>query len=213
MSGLMFKRLGHNVHILEQSPSSTRQNNAAGMSTGPNGKSFLEKYDCDKRPYSFPCGGPQFVDKAGNVTKQLKIPLNLTSWDVLYYRLRANFDGLTSGYCPKPPARLATDGEATYDIGKRVTAISYNGDIVTVAFENETNGGNGTCHAHLVIAADGSNSVARRLLAPSSVPKYSGYVAWRGTVPETDVSEASRQFFDKGFFSNVLAGERGYMVG
>ncbi|KAL9111275.1 MAG: hypothetical protein Q9227_004354 [Pyrenula ochraceoflavens] len=183
------------------------------MGTGPHGKAFLEEHDLDKRPYSFSCDGPQFVDRSGNVTRQLKAPLNLTSWDVLYYRLRANFDGLSSGYCPSPPSSLETGGDVTYNLGKRVTAISCNGDTVTVTFENVISGGTGTYHAHLVIAADGSNSTIRKLLAPKAVPKYCGYLAWRGTVPEAEVSDETRKFFDKGFFSNVLPGNRGYLVG
>ena len=170
MAGVMLKRSGQNVRILEQSTSSIREHTAAGMSTGPNGKAFLEKYDRVKSPYSFPCFGPQFVDKAGNVTKNLKIPLNLTNWDTLYYRLRANFDGLESEYCPNPPAQLESDGKATFDAGKQVRSISYNGNVVTMGFNNLSNGGNGTCHANLVIVADGANSTLRSILAPASKP-------------------------------------------
>ena len=213
MHGVMFKRLGHNVRILEQSTSSSRDNTAAGMSTGPNGKAFLELHDLDKRPYSFPCPGPQFVDSTGKVTRKLKMPLNLTSWDTLYHRLRANFDGLSSGYCPDPPDHLETDGKAVYDLGKRVTAVTSNGEFITVSFDNLLSGGNRTCHANLVIAADGANSTVRGLLAPKVQPRYAGYVAWRGTVPEEDVSEETRTVFDKGLFVSSLSGDRGYMVG
>lgn len=199
MHGLMLKWLGHNVRILEQSTSSSRTNAAAGMSTGPNGKAFLDIHDIDKRPYSFPCPGPQFLDKAGNVTRQLKIPLNLTSWDTLYYRLRANFDGLASGYCPEPPSRLEGDGEAVFDLGKRAMGVSSQSGFVTVTFENVLSGGNGTCHADLVIAADGANSSIRKQIVPRTQPQYAGYVAWRGTVfPKQKLLSPLANFSTKG---------------
>lgn len=213
MHGLMFKRLGHNVRILEQSTSSFRENTAAGMTTGPNGKEFMDSHDLDKRTYSSACVGPQFVDQAGNVTRQMKVQFYLTSWDTLYYRLRANFDGLASGYCPNPPPPLETDGRATYDLGKQVNAIAGHGSLMTVAYEDLLNRKNATCHADLVIVADGANSTIRKLIESNTRLRYSGYVAWRGTVPEAEVSDETRRFFDKGFFTNVLPADHGYMVG
>ena len=173
MHDVMFKLLGHNVRILEQSTFS-RSNSTTGMSTGPDGKAFLDIYDIYKRPYSFPCIGLRFVDGTGKVTRRMKIPLNLTSWDTLYHHLRPNFDGFSSGYCPGPPARLETDGEAVFDLGKRVTATASNGEFITVAFDNLVSGGNSTCHADLVIAADGASSTVHRLLAPKVQQRYSG---------------------------------------
>lgn len=209
----MLKRLGNNVRILEQSTSSSRNNTAAGMSTGPNGKAFLDSHDLDERPLSFACVGPQFVDKHGNMTRNMNTSLNLTSWDVLYHRLRANFDGFASDYCPTPPSSLDSDGEAVYNIGKRAVAIVFNDGLITVAFDDLINGGRSSCVADLVIVADGANSTIRKQLAPQSRLKYAGYVGWRGTVPEEEVSKETRAFFDKGLFTSVLPGDHGYMVG
>lgn len=57
MHGIMIKRLGHNVRILDQSRSSTRNDQAAGMGTGPQGLEFLKQHDLDARPYAFACPG------------------------------------------------------------------------------------------------------------------------------------------------------------
>ena len=40
---------------------------------------------------------------------------------------------------------------------------------------------------------------------------YSGYVVWRGIVPEKDVSESTRELFKTSF--NVFAVSRGYIGG
>ncbi|KAK6388761.1 hypothetical protein LTR81_027142 [Elasticomyces elasticus] len=51
----------------------------------------------------------------------------------------------------------------------------------------------------MVIAADGASSTIRRLLAPEVERKYAGYVAWRGTCPETELSDAAREVFIERF--------------
>ena len=43
----------------------------------------------------------------------------------------------------------------------------------------------------LLVCADGVQSTARHLLLRDVAPVYSGYVGWRGTVAETDLSPAA----------------------
>jgi hypothetical protein len=47
----------------------------------------------------------------------------MSSWNAMYYLLRANFDGLVSNFCPNPPPLAAGDGKAIFDYGKRVTNV------------------------------------------------------------------------------------------
>lgn len=53
MHGIMVKRLGHDVHLLEQTLSSTRTDHAAGIGTGPQGSQFLKEHDLCPARYSF----------------------------------------------------------------------------------------------------------------------------------------------------------------
>jgi len=46
--------------------------------------------------------------------------------------------------------------------------------------------------ADLVVAADGIGSRARRILLPGVEPEWSGYVAWRGMVEESQISDITR---------------------
>ena len=211
MHAIMVKRLGHNVHLYEQNLSSIRTNRAAGIGTGPKGIEYFNVYDLCDQPYAFSCPGFQFLDKNANIKRFLSLPLNLTSWDVLYYRLRANFDALKSQHCLEPPSELKTDGKALYDLGKRAVSVSSNDNFVTVEYEDLVDGGGGSIHADLVIVADGFNSVIRQVLLPNLKRTYSGYVAWRGTVPERDLSEETTRLFDKHFNAFVMS--RGYIVG
>ena len=47
----------------------------------------------------------------------------------------------------------------------------------------------------LVIAADGPGSSIRKMLCPGTERTYVGYVAWRGTVDESQVSEETKTLF------------------
>ena len=212
MHGIMLKRLGHNVHLVEQTLASTRADHAAGIGTGPQGSQFFKEHDLYSTQYSFSCPGFSFLDKNSNVKRVFNLPLNVTSWNVLYHRLRANFDGLRSEYCPTTIGAPESDGKAIYDSGKRATNVVSSDQLATVEIDDLQAGGSRTVHADLVIVADGQNSVIRDKFMPGQKAQpYSGYVVWRGTVPEKDVSEATRTLFDKRF--NVFAMSRGYIGG
>jgi 2,6-dihydroxypyridine 3-monooxygenase len=58
---------------------------------------------------------------------------------------------------------------------------------IAIDFANGT-----TVESDLIVFADGVNSIARANLVPGSQPRYSGYVAWRGMVPESEVSASSK---------------------
>ena len=211
MHGTMIKRLGHNVRILDQSLASMRTDHAAGMTTGPQGHEFLQKYDFYQHPYSFPCPGFQIIDKNSNIKRLINLPLNLTGWNVLYYRLRANFDGLKSDFCPEPPPATDAEGDVIYDLGKKATNLSYADNRVTVEFDDLINSGGGSASADVVIVADGANSTIRQKLLPGLKHKYSGYVAWRGTVPEKGVSKNTVKLIEKRFTGYPM--KRGYIIG
>ena len=211
MHGIMIKRLGHSVRIVDQNPSSFRTDHAAGMGTGPQGLDFLQQYDLCKTSYSFASPGFQYLDKDGKIKRLSDIPLNLTRWTVLYYRLRANFDAFRSDYCLEPPQAAETDGKAVYEVGKRATNVAYAGDLVTVELDDIVNGGHIVTHANFVIVADGSYSTIRQKMLPNIRDRYSGYVAWRGIVPEKNVSRETQGMFDEKF--TVFEMKRGYIVG
>lgn len=191
----MIKRLGHNVHILEQYPSSSRDGQAAGVSTGAQTQQFLQKYDLVREPCVVSASALQIVDSNFKLLELRQIPFAMTTRKMLYYRLRANFDGFSSKYVPNPPAKLNREGKAVFDIGKRVTDVAFTDGVVKLKFEDLINGGGGDVQADLVIAADGFRSTIRQLLVPSISLTYSGYLTWRATILESCISDETLQAF------------------
>lgn len=209
--GVMFKRLGHNVHLLEQTDSSRRANQAAGIGIGPRGSEFFKIYDQCKEQFAFSCPGFQMLNRDGTVKRLTGPSLRLTSWDVLYHRLRANFDGLRSPHYPESPSISENDGRTIYDLGKRAVAVTYDKSALEVHYEDVTTGLHDSLDADLVIVADGSHSIVRRSLLPETKDTYAGYVTWRGVVPERDISYETRDLLDERF--NMFVMKRGYIVG
>ena len=183
----------------------------AGISIGAQVDELLAKHDrCSDKPFALPSECLQYMDARGRVKAFYTTPRFMTSWDVLSYRLRANFDGLRSEYYPEPPRTERVGvGKAVYDEGKQVKDMVLVDGVVSVYFDDLTTGEPGKVEADLVIGADGPNSVVReKFLPPSAIQRlYAGYVVWRGVVPEREVSDETRRIFEKNVTYFVMQGE------
>ena len=210
MHGITLKRLGHNLHVLEQNPTSTRADQGAGITAGPHAEAFFKHHDLSGEPWSVPCPGFQLLDVNAKVKRFVKRPMQMSSWGMLYYRLRASYDGYRSKFCPDPPSGQDGDGEAVFDAGKKVTSVSYADSVVTVGYKDNNNGKDLTIQGDLVIAADGVSSTVRQMMLPGVQRVYSGYVAWRGCILESEVSEETRKVFDPQFSAFTYPG--GYIL-
>lgn len=84
----------------------------------------------------------------------------MTSWDLCYYLLRANYDRVESGYLEdgKLPEVREGDGSVNYRYGCTVTDIIDEGEMVRVKFKSIWKDGveiEDEVKSRLVIAADG----------------------------------------------------------
>lgn len=221
----MLHRLGCNVRILEQSPEDTPASHMAGVCLGRDAQQFLKQFDgVSETPLGIQAEFLQSLDQQGVVHPFMKVHRIMTSWDALYFRLRANFDARASRYIPQPPAPFTLASEdvetararARYEVGAHVTDIEQleTGQLV-VRYEDYTDSGKKTqAIADLVLGADGPNSVVRKLfLGPGQADrKYCGYVAWRGVVPEAEVSEETRKAFKTNITYSILNSEGGHVI-
>ena len=197
MQGIAIKRLGHNVTILEQHFSATREGQAAGIVTMEHSQAFMAKHDqLKEQPYAVNCSSVQILNKNLKVAHQFNRTMQMSSWNVLYYRFRANFDGLTSPYCLQEPTETKNCGIAVYEQGRRVKDVDEVENKMQVEYEDLSTRTAGCLKADIVIVAVGSNSHVRRLLQPHLQHEYAGYVAWRGTVPEAHVAKPTRDLLE-----------------
>ena len=205
MYGVMLRTLGHNVHILEQS-GDIRESHMAGVCCAADALEYFRRFDRISTPFSLRCERLQFLKQSGLISHYLKAPRLVTSWDVLYWRLRANFDGYASDYYPDPPP-IDFEGSGSGFFWARTKVISVEVDAkgkgVIVRYEREGESAQ-ELTADLVLGADGPSSAIRQKFYPESQRQYSGYVAWRGTVPESDVSPETLRLLEKNVTLNLM---------
>jgi 2-polyprenyl-6-methoxyphenol hydroxylase-like FAD-dependent oxidoreductase len=107
------------------------------------------------------------LDRSGALLGEVPVQSTNSAWDRIYRPLR---DAL-----PDDSYRAAT----------RVEHIEQDTDGVTAILADGTGE-----RGDLLIAADGIHSTIRAQLAPEVMPRYAGYVAWRGVIEESEMTAA-----------------------
>ncbi|KAH8809425.1 hypothetical protein F5884DRAFT_404050 [Xylogone sp. PMI_703] len=206
--GVALKRQRHKVQIFERSSTSLVSTQGAGLNAGRDVQRFMQEFDRTGLPYYLSPPSAQIMNSDGKVTRNMESDQKSTDWSTLYYRLRANFDGLQTGYCEAPPKNEG-DGPALYMDGYSVTSVKYEHGLLTVEFY-DLDGSTGSVNADLVIAADGPGSTVRQSMAPEAERKYVGYCGWRGTVPEEKISEETKTAYHES--STLCAIQKSYFI-
>ena len=186
--------MGYDVRIFERSANDIPENQGAGLAAAADLQRYMQKYDATKKPYGVPSPDFQMVNAEGKVTKKMGIAQLFSSWEAVYYRLRANFDGLTSEYCKDVPAESEKEGRAEYLYGNTVVGIREIGQQVSIDYKDRSDATR-SLDVDMVIAADGPSSTVRQLLEPAVQRTYAGYCGWRGILPEGEVSEQAMGVF------------------
>ena len=195
MQGIVLKRLGHSVRILERHNEPTRPSQGAGITTKEHLQEYFIQHDLTNTPLFISSTCRQYLNLDGDVFRTQTWPIKATSWSLLYHVLRFGFDGLRSSSCDGvefPDPQVA--GSAIHDYGQRVTNLRQLDGGIIVEHVNR-HGGQESTEADLVIAADGPSSHIRKLLLPGVQRTYAGFVAWRGTVCEKAASEEAKETF------------------
>ncbi len=167
-SALLLRKLGWQVDVFERSsvPFSSR---GAGIATHPELVTVLQSVGVDPGDaLGVPIIGRCVFDSDGSLAGTFDLPQVMTSWGRLFRLVRVGLPD-ENYHVGVPFARLVQDH-------KSVTAIFTDG-------QSE--------RADLLIAADGISSTVRGQLLPHIVPRYAGYVAWRGMASESDMSSVT----------------------
>ncbi|EXJ71044.1 uncharacterized protein A1O5_06037 [Cladophialophora psammophila CBS 110553] len=196
-TGVALKQHGYDTTILERTPTNLLENQGAGIVAGGDTLAFFERYDRCKRPVAVTSQKRMYLDESGKVVHEEIMKQTMTSWDLCYYMLRANYDHQQSGYC-KVPGPQPGDGKIDYRYGCTVTGFREEGDSIKV-FYDKIDGGKDSIVGDMLVGADGPSSTVRKILCPEVERKYAGYCVIRGTVPENEASEEARKVFVERF--------------
>ena len=107
----------------------------AALTAARDMRGVVQVYDLTKLLYSLEAAASLIVNSEGEVLSKSPLPQALSSWDAIYYRLRANFDGFRSDYCEPPPA-YPGDGKSMYMGGYAVTNLGHENSLVAVQYQN-----------------------------------------------------------------------------
>jgi 2,6-dihydroxypyridine 3-monooxygenase len=126
---------------------------------------FTEHRLLDLDRISAPARGVRYLSQDGSVAHETPCRYRFTAWNTLYRGL------------------LESLGPDRYQMGTEADGFDQDETEVRV---HRADGATVSCE--LAVAADGVASTARRILAPEAEPRYAGYVGWRGTVEEEELS-------------------------
>jgi 2-polyprenyl-6-methoxyphenol hydroxylase-like FAD-dependent oxidoreductase len=148
-----------------------------------------------------------YLNRDGEVVDREDYAQWMTSWDLLYHLGRANFDGQKSAHVSEiwdqvlqsPDGDILKEawGRAKYEYGRSVEDLRAVDDKVEVTWRDTRDGSDTAGQltrmmADFVVCADGPSSRTRgMLLGEVAQRKYAGYVAFRGTVPESELEQAT----------------------
>ena len=123
----------------------------------------------------------RFVRADGSIQHEQRHRYRFSSWNTMYRSLLGLFD------------------RDRYLLGREVVSFDSADDMVSVTLADGSR-----VQADLLVCADGISSMARARLMPDVEPSYSGYVAWRGTLPESSLSPPARQALGDALTYQVL---------
>lgn len=200
-TGVALKAHGMDTIILERNPTNLLENQGAGIVAGGDTLRFFQTYDRSGRDVAIASQKRMYLNQKGEVVHQELMKQTMTSWDLAYYLLRANYDCVKSDYLqgqdPKDWSKPG-DGKVDYRYGCKVTGYRVEGGQVHVQ-HTTADGEERSVSGDLLVGADGPSSTIRKFLCPDVERKYCGYVVIRGTVPEGEASDEARDVFVERF--------------
>ena len=167
-AALALRTLGCEVDVYERSATALAAR-GAGIGLHPMTVRYFTEHDpLDRDKIAIDVPWLRFLHPDGSCQYEEIMNYQFSSWNTIYRSLLRNF------------------ADAHYHLDQEITDFSQHNNQVQLTFAN------GMQRAtDLLVCADGISSTARTLLQPDAQPLYAGYVAWRGTVPESQLSAAT----------------------
>jgi 2,6-dihydroxypyridine 3-monooxygenase len=154
---------GHDVTIYERSPVPLEER-GAGIGFLPMTQRYLsERAGLDLDTISVTTEHIRHLRRDASIEHESKQHYLFSSWNTVYREMLQCFDS------------------AKYLLGHEM--IGLDTDATRIEFSNGL-----MVEPDLVVCTDGVGSYARSVLHTAAEPDYAGYVAWRGVVPESELS-------------------------
>jgi 2,6-dihydroxypyridine 3-monooxygenase len=167
-TAVLLRDLGCEVEVHERADTDL-EDRGAGIVVLPVTERYFEEGGGGGQRVSLQLTYWRYVDESGRTISSDPDNYRFSGWSTIYRAL------------------LRVFGRDHYHFGHEVTGFEQTSDRVTIELSDGT-----FDEGDLLVFADGMGSTGREILAPEVTPDYAGYVAWRGTVPESVLSEATR---------------------
>jgi 2,6-dihydroxypyridine 3-monooxygenase len=171
---------GHRVVVYERSPSELEERGAGIGFLEATSRYLVDHGGIQLEDVAVKTAHIRYLDRDGLVSHDDEHRYLFSSWNTVYRELLGCFD--RSAY------RLAHE---LVDIELEPLTLSFSNGVVA--------------HPDVAVFADGIGSTARAALLPDVHPTYAGYVAWRGVVPETELTSETRAALDDAITYYVYA--------
>ena len=164
-AALLLRDMGCDVDVFERSASALEARGAGIAVLDATLRYPVERLGVSADSFCTSAGWIRFLDPDGSIRHERRHAYRFSSWNAVYRVLHEAF------------------GPERYHLGVEMSSFRADADGVCLTFS----GGGGT-RVDLLVCADGINSASRHTLLPEVTPRYAGYVAWRGVVPEAELS-------------------------
>jgi 2,6-dihydroxypyridine 3-monooxygenase len=164
-AALVLRDLGCEVDVFERSTAELESRGAGIVVLEETVRYFRERTDLDLDQLTTSTGLLRYLGRDGSVVYEEPRRYRYSAWHTIYRALLGCF------------------GRGRYHLGTEMTGFHQQGEHVEVRFADGS-----AADYDLLVCADGISSNARALLQPQARPAYAGYVAWRGTVEERQLS-------------------------
>ena len=168
-AALVLRDLGCEVDVFERSTAELESRGAGIVVLDETVRYFRERTDLRLDRLTTATGFLRYLDRDGGVVYEEPRRYRYSAWHTMYRALLGCF------------------GRRRYHLDREVAGFSQRDEHVQVRFADGS-----TAAYDLLVCADGIASNARAVLQPQARPAYAGYVAWRGTVEERQLSPAVR---------------------
>lgn len=183
-AALLLREQGFDVDVFERTPSYL-DGRGGGIVLQPDTVRWIEErpHDFTVEDVSIGSTCTRYLGAGNKVVHEEPAAWRFSSWTTMYRVLLDDF------------------GTEHYHLGDFVVGLDQDDDGVELRLTSGR-----VERAELVVFADGISSVGRRRLQPRVTPRYAGYVGWRGTVPEREVSVETADLIDGATAYAVITG-------